>query len=76
MVAEQKKMKISSELVPHCPRCGMPLTMNLRADDRFVEDEGWHEAAGRYANFLRTREGQRILFFELGVGYNTPAIIK
>lgn len=76
MVAEQKNMKISSELVPHCPRCGMPLTMNLRADDRFVEDEGWHEAAGRYANFLRTREGQRILFFELGVGYNTPAIIK
>ena len=76
MVAEQKDMKIPSGLVPHCPRCGKPLTMNLRADDRFVEDEGWHAAAERYASFLRTREGQRILFLELGVGYNTPVIIK
>ena len=76
MVAEQKDMKIPSALVPRCPHCGKPLTMNLRSDDRFVEDEGWHEAAGRYANFLRTREGQKILFLELGVGYNTPVIIK
>lgn len=76
MVAEQKDMKIPSALVPRCPHCGKPLTMNLRADDSFVEDEGWHEAAGRYANFLRTREGQKILFLELGVGYNTPVIIK
>ncbi len=76
MVAEQKDMRIPSALVPHCPHCGKPLTMNLRSDDRFVEDEGWHAAAGRYANFLRTREGQKILFLELGVGYNTPVIIK
>ena len=76
MVAEQKDMKIPSELIPCCPHCGKPLTMNLRSDDRFVEDEGWHAAAGRYANFLRTREGQKILFLELGVGYNTPVIIK
>ena len=76
MVAEQKDMKIPSALIPRCPHCGKPLTMNLRSDDRFVEDEGWHAAAGRYANFLRTREGQKILFFELGVGYNTPVIIK
>ena len=76
MVAEQKDMKIPSGLVPHCPRCGKPLTMNLRADDRFVEDEGWHAAAERYASFLCTRDGQRILFLELGVGYNTPVIIK
>ena len=76
MVAEQKDMKIPSALVPRCPHCGKPMTMNLRADGSFVEDEGWHEAAGRYANFLRTREGQKILFLELGVGYNTPVIIK
>ena len=76
MVAKQKDMKIPSALVPRCPHCGTPLTMNLRADGSFVEDEGWHEAAGRYANFLRTREGQKILFLELGVGYNTPVIIK
>ena len=76
MVAEQKDMKIPSALVPCCPHCGKPLTMNLRADDSFVEDEGWHAAAERYANFLRTREGQKILFLELGVGYNTPVIIK
>ncbi len=76
MVAEQKDMKIPSALIPRCPHCGKPMTMNLRSDDRFVEDEGWHAAAGRYANFLRTREGQKILFLELGVGYNTPVIIK
>ena len=76
MVAEQKDMKIPSALIPRCPHCGKPLTMNLRANDRFVEDDGWHEAAGRYANFLRTREGQKVLFLELGVGYNTPVIIK
>ena len=76
MVAKQKDMKIPSALVPRCPHCGKPLTMNLRADGSFVEDEGWNEAAGRYANFLRTREGQKILFLELGVGYNTPVIIK
>lgn len=76
MVAEQKDMKIPSALVPRCPHCGKPLTMNLRADGSFVEDEGWHAAAERYANFLCTREGQKILFLELGVGYNTPVIIK
>ena len=70
------KMTVPTALVPHCPHCGKPMTMNLRADDTFVEDEGWHRAAARYENFLRTRAEQRILFLELGVGYNTPAIIK
>lgn len=76
MVKRQEDMKIPSELLPVCPHCGKPLTMNLRSNDTFVEDEGWHRAAERYENFLRTREGQKILFLELGVGYNTPVIIK
>ena len=76
MVKRQKDMKIPSELLSVCPHCGKPLTMNLRSDDTFAEDEGWHRAAERYEDFLRTREGGRILFLELGVGYNTPVIIK
>ena len=76
MVKRQENMKVSTELLPVCPHCGKPMTMNLRCDDTFVEDEGWHKAAERYENFIRTREGQKILFLELGVGYNTPVIIK
>ena len=76
MVRRQEDMKVPTELLPVCPHCGKPLTMNLRSDDKFVEDEGWHRAAERYENFLRTHEGQKILFLELGVGYNTPVIIK
>ena len=76
MMDRQRNMRIPSELIPACPHCGRPMTLNLRSDDSFVEDEGWHRAAERYENFLRTRAGQRILFLELGVGYNTPVIIK
>ena len=76
MVKRQEDMKIPTELLPTCPHCGKPLTMNLRSDDTFVEDKGWHRAAERYENFLQTRAGQKILFLELGVGYNTPVIIK
>ena len=76
MLKQQKDMKIPTELLPVCPHCGKPLTMNLRSDDKFVEDEGWHRAAERYENFLRTRANEKILFLELGVGYNTPVIIK
>ena len=76
MLNRQKDMKIPTELLPVCPHCGKPLTMNLRSDDKFVEDEGWHLAAERYENFLRTRANEKILFLELGVGYNTPVIIK
>lgn len=76
MAARQKDMRIPSELIPTCPHCGRPATTNLRADDKFVEDEGWHQAAERYVQFLRTRGKQKILFLELGVGYNTPGIIK
>ena len=76
MFAEQKDMKIPGELVPRCPVCGAPMSMNLRADDTFVEDEGWHDAAGRYEDFIRSHEGLRVLYLELGVGGNTPGIIK
>ena len=76
MVRRQEDMKIPTELLPVCPHCGKPMTQNLRSDDKFVEDEGWHRAAERYENFLRTRDGQKVLFLELGVGYNTPVIIK
>ena len=76
MLAEQKDMKIPTELVPYCPVCGAPMSMNLRADDTFVEDDGCHAAARRYEDFLRRHEGKHILFLELGVGGNTPVIIK
>ena len=76
MMNEQKDMKIPTELIPKCPKCGKPLTMNLRSDDKFVEDGGWIKAAERYENFLRTRKNQKVLLLELGVGYNTPVIIK
>ena len=76
MWEQQRDMRIPSALLPICPHCGKPMTMNLRADDRFVEDEGWHRAAERYENFLRTRGNMRVLYLELGVGYNTPVIIK
>lgn len=67
---------IDSDLVPECPHCGSPLTTNLRCDSTFVEDEGWHKASLRYSEFLRRHEGLKVLFLELGVGYNTPGIIK
>lgn len=76
MVNRQDNMRIPSELVPHCPHCGAHATMNLRSDDTFVEDEGWHVAANRYRDFLHRHKGMRTLFLEFGVGGNTPGIIK
>ncbi len=76
MYNEQKNMCVPSELIPKCPECGKTMTMNLRADDKFVQDEGWYKARERYADFLRRHEGMHMLFLELGVGFNTPVIIK
>ena len=70
------KMKVPSELIPYCPHCHKPMSMNLRTDDTFVEDMGWHQAAARYEDFLRHHERAHILYLELGVGSNTPGIIK
>ena len=76
MLREQRDMKIPSSLIPRCPVCGGPMTTNLRSDDKFVEDAGWHAAYERYAQFLKEYSGGRVLFLELGVGMNTPVIIK
>ena len=70
------KMAVSSELLPRCPVCGRPITMTLRSDDTFVEDEGWHAAAERYAAFLQSHQRKKTVFLEAGTGWNTPGIIK
>lgn len=76
MIAQQQDMKIPSELVPYCPVCGAPMTMNLRCDNSFVQDDGWYAANSRYEDFLCKYQDKHILYLELGVGGNTPAIIK
>ena len=76
MIAEQRDMKVPAKLIPRCPVCGRPMAMNLRCDGTFVQDEGWYAAQARYQAFLSEREGARVLFLELGVGMNTPVIIK
>ena len=69
-------LRIPKELVPHCPVCGGPMKVNLRADDTFVEDEGWHAAAQRYVDFINSHQKGKILYWDLGIGSNTPTIIK
>lgn len=76
MVAQQEKMRIPSELIPRCPVCGAPMSMNLRSDDTFVQDDGWYAAADRYQDFIERHQGMKMLYLELGVGSNTPGIIK
>lgn len=70
------KAKIATNLIPKCPVCGRPMTTNLRIDDKFVEDEGWHKANARYNSFVEQNKGNSVLLLELGVGFNTPGIIK
>lgn len=76
MMERQQGLKIPTELIPHCPVCGTPMTVNLRCDDTFVQDEGWYAASKRYDDFIRRHSNMRILYLELGVGGNTPIIIK
>lgn len=76
MVKEQKDMKIPTSLIPKCPVCGRPMEMNLRADDRFVQDDGWYEHTKLYREFLEKSQNKNLVLVEIGVGYNTPAIIK
>ena len=77
-ILDEKKisMSIPTELIPICPDDGSNMTLNLRADDNFVEDEGWHQASIRYSNFIDSIKNQKVLYLELGVGMNTPVIIK
>lgn len=76
MYEQQKDMKIPNHLIPVCPHCGKPLTTNLRCDDKFVQDDGWYQASERYNDFIRRHKELKVLYLEIGVGYNTPAIIK
>ena len=76
MIAEQQDMRIPTELIPHCPVCGGPMKVNLRADETFVEDEGWHAASERYTEFIRRHKDGKVLFLDLGSGGNTPVIFK
>lgn len=76
MAEQQKDMKTPTALIPKCPVCGRPMTMNLRCDNSFVQDAGWYAAASRYEDFIRRHSNLHILYLELGVGMNTPVIIK
>lgn len=69
-------MRIPAELIPHCPKCGREMDFNLFWDDTFVRDEGWHIAHNRYEEYLSHHETGRILYLELGVGFNSPGVIK
>lgn len=76
MIEQEKDMKVPTELIPHCPKCGRELDFNLFWDNTFVRDEGWHIAHERYEKYLDAHETGKILYLELGVGYNSPGVIK
>ena len=69
-------MAVPTDLLPTCPKCGRPMAMNLRSDNAFVEDEGWRAASKRYADYLFAHRSGKVVYLELGVGMNTPGIIK
>ena len=76
MITQQIDMKIPTSLIPHCPKCGAPMTMNLRCNQTFVQDDGWYQAKHCYEDFIRRYKALNIVYLQLGVGGNTPAIIK
>lgn len=76
MVSQQDHMKIPSSLIPYCPQCSAPMIMNLRCDETFVQDAGWYQAQSRYKEFINKHQNKHIIYLELGVGNNTPVIIK
>jgi len=76
MVEQQKDCRIPGELVPTCPVCGGYLVPHLRIDGYFVENEDWHAASQRYTGFLKSVANKKVVLLELGVGYNTPGIIR
>ena len=76
MLSQQHDMRIPPDLIPRCPVCGRKMSMNLRSDSTFVEDSGWHEASKRYVSFLNEHRNDKVVYLELGVGFNTPGIIK
>lgn len=76
MVHQQSQFKIPEHLIPYCPKCGQPMRVNLRIDQFFVQDDGWESAANRYKEFLENYLGTKIVFWEIGIGNNTPSIIK
>ena len=68
--------RIPTALVPKCPVCGADMETNLRVDNLFVEDGKWHDMNRKYAEFINKIQGKKVVFLEIGVGYNTPAIIR
>ena len=74
MIAQTVDCKIPAELVPHCPVCGGPMDVNIRKDNYFVEDEAWYDASNRYTAFVQETIGKRIVYLELGVGFNTHPV--
>ena len=76
MIEKQKDMKILASLIPKCPVCGRDMEMNLRSDERFVQDEGWYQHARLYSDFIGKSNDKFRVLIEIGVGYNTPSIIK
>lgn len=76
MIKKTTDCKIPAELVPHCPVCGGAMDVNLRKDGYFVEDENWELSNKRYSAFLKKAGQGKITLLELGVGFNTPGVIR